>query len=160
MAVLSIGHGSHAISASKTTSFVPLPKWLITLVFQKGVQITGVYWFLGISCDVKIDHHLGRKRRRKLWLTGTKRTAWAENLGMCEGLKCRKQLHLNKIWTASFWWEKPLSWLQPLMRAKLTQDKHATRILESAGVSDHLCCFFGWWRCRKGKRGQSCNFSK
>ena len=71
--------------------------------------------------------------------TASLRTAWAENLAMCEGLKGRKHRHLNKIWTASFWWEKPLSWLQPLMRAKLTQDKHATRILESAGVSDHLC---------------------
>ena len=34
--------------------------------------------FLAISCHAKkIDHHLGRKRRRKLWLTGTKRTSTA-----------------------------------------------------------------------------------
>ena len=58
--------GSHAISASKIQSFVPLLKWLITLCgFPKAFKSQESCGFLAISCHAKkIDHRLARKRRQ------------------------------------------------------------------------------------------------
>jgi len=66
--------------------------------------------------------------------TPSLRTAWAENLGMCEGLKCRKQRHLNKIWTNSFRWEKPLSWCEPSSH-KINMRQESSNLQESVIIS-------------------------
>ena len=52
--------------AMAVMQFQQVLKWLITL------------WFSKTACKLRdTDHRLGRKRRRKLWLTGTKRTSTA-----------------------------------------------------------------------------------